>query len=102
MTADLRIGAVIDAVCEVCGISPGDLRKRSRAEPLPTARALVAHFLYRDIRLNPREILPLVCHPDYKRTAVYHYLGRRTLVEIKSPFQKELRLKVEAVRQRLG
>ena len=93
---------IINTVCEVCGIAPEDLNRRTRAEPIPTARALAAHFLCRELRMGSREILQLIGNPAYKRTAIYHYIGRKTLVENRMPFHKDLRLKVEQIEERLG
>lgn len=78
---------IISIVCGACGIGPVDLQKRSRKEPLPTARALIAHYLYRELNMMPREIFPLI---GCDRSSVYHYLGRSTLVEHRGPFQKHL------------
>lgn len=89
---------IIQIVCDVCEITPDDLRKRSRKEPLPTARALIAHFLYRELNMMPREIFPLIGHPLYSRTASYYYLGRRTFVEERIPHQRTIREKAEQIR----
>lgn len=89
---------VVQAVCEVCGIMPSDLRKRSRKEPLPTARALITHYLYRELNLSPRDIVSDICFPVYGRTAVYHYLPRgRTLIELQAAHNKALRATMERV-----
>lgn len=98
---DTKTQTIINEVCAVCGITPQDLKKRTRAEPIPTARALIAHFLYREIRMTPRDIFLLIGAPGYNRTAIYHYIGRKTLIETRSPFQKELKIKTEQIKQRL-
>ena len=87
---------IINAVCEVCGITPGDLKTRTRREPIPTARALIAHFLYRELHKDAREIVRYIGHPGVDRTSAYHYLpdrrkGKQTLVEDRMPYQKKLR-----------
>ena len=92
---------IINTVCEVFGVSHEDLKKRSRAEPLPTARAFIAHFLYTELRMSPREILSIIGNQNYRRTAIYHYIGRETLVEARLPFQKDLKHKVEQIKQML-
>lgn len=88
---------IIEIVCQEFGITPGMLKLRSRRDPLPTARAFIAHFLYRELGMFPRDILPLTGHPLEKRTAVYHYLGRRTLIERTLPFNKALRRRMESI-----
>lgn len=90
---------IIEAVCEVCGIEPVQLKERSRKEPLPTARALIAHFLSNELKMTPRDIWPLIGKPHIHRTSVYHYLGKSTLVEQRTPFQKELRDKEKLIRE---
>lgn len=83
---------IIEIVCGVCGIEPGDLKQRSRKEPLPTARALIAHYLYRELRMFPRDILPWIGYPVRGRTSVYHYIpGRHTLVEQRALYDRDLR-----------
>lgn len=94
----MTIADIIRIVCGVCGIRPEELENRSRKEPLPTARALIAHFLYRELNMMPREILPYIGYPSCTRTTVYYYLGRKTLVETRSPHQKDLRRKEEQVK----
>lgn len=89
-------------VCDECGITPEMLKMRSRREPLPMARALIAHFLYRELGMFPRDILSLTGHPVSKRTAVYHYLGRDTLIERRTPYDRDLRRKAEAIRVKLA
>lgn len=90
---------IINTVCEVCGVTVEQLRQRSRREPLPTARALISHFLHEELRMSPREILPFIGHSHINRTAIYHYLGKKTLVEKRLPFQKQLREKTEQIQK---
>lgn len=90
---------IIRVVCEVCGITPDDLKKRSRKEPLPTARALIAHFLYTENNIMPREISTLVGHLGATRKVGYHYIGRTTWVNDRSPYDKSLREKKERIEQ---
>lgn len=94
---------IVQIVCEVCGITPEDLKKRSRKEDIFTARALIAHFLYRKLNMMPREISGLIGHMGVSRTSVYHCLPNKhtrnkTLVEDRSPHQKELQKKAEIVK----
>ncbi len=92
---------IVETVCSEFGVTPDMLQLRSRRDPLPTVRALIAHYLYRELGMFPREILPYTGHPVNKRTAVYHYLGRRTLVERTAPYDKALRQKMDNIRIRL-
>lgn len=98
MTAD----EIIQIVCDVCGITVDDLKKRSRKEPIPTARALIAHFLHKELRMFPREILPLIGHPNYNRTAIYYYVGKKTLIESRMTYQRDLRDKFEIIEKILS
>lgn len=82
---------IIDVVCEVCVVTPADLKKRSRKEPLPTARALIAHFLYTELRIMPRQISQIVGHVGACRKFGYHYIGRSTWVNERSPYDRKLR-----------
>lgn len=95
---------IIEIVCDVCGITPGDLKKRSRKEPIPTARALIAHFLYRELNMMPRDISPLIGHPNYSRVSANYYLpsrwnGSHTYIEARSPYQRDLREKYEKIQE---
>lgn len=93
---------IINIVCEVCGINPQDLKQRSRKEPLPTARALIVHYLYREFRMFPRDISPLIGHPNYNRVSVYRYLpGGETLVEQRFPHDKYLRNHITEIDSRI-
>lgn len=92
---------VVETICREFGITPEILKMRTRREPLPTVRAFIAHFLYRELGMFPRDILPLTGHPIEKRTAVYHYLGRKTLVERTIPYDREMRLKMESIHSKL-
>lgn len=93
---------IVETICREFGITPEMLKMRSRREPLPTARAFIAHFLYRELGMFPRDILPLTGHPVEKRTAVYHYLGRKTLVERTVPYDRAMRLKLESIYAKLS
>lgn len=89
---------IIEITCREYGITSELLLTRSRRDPLPTVRAIIAHLLYRELGMFPRDILPLTGHPADHRTAVYYYLGRRTLVESRLPFNKELSNKFQNIR----
>lgn len=90
---------IIDIVCRVCGIEQPQLMIRSRKEPLPTARALISHFLSTELRMSPRQIKPLISGPGYGRTSIYHYLRGQSLVEQRSPYQSNLNRKARLIRQ---
>lgn len=92
---------ITEIVCREFGITTEMLGMRSRRAPLPTVRAFIAHFLYRELGMFPREILPFTGHPTEKRTAVYYYLGRKTLIERTAPFNKDMRLKMERISETL-
>lgn len=93
---------IIDIVCEVCEITRDDLKLRSRKEPLPTARALIAHYLYRELRMFPRDILPSIGYPHYSRVSVYHYIpGKRTLIEQRAMYNKLLLWQMTEIGSRL-
>lgn len=90
---------IIEIVCNVCGVAPADLQKRSRKEPLPTARALIAHFLYTENNIMPRQISQLVGHDGACRKFGYHYIGRSTWVNERSPYNRKLREMKERIEQ---
>lgn len=93
---------VVEIVCNEFGVTPNMLKQRSRQDPLPTVRAFIAHYLYRECGMFPREILPYTGHPIENRTVMYYYLGRKTLVERLSPFDKAMRRRMESINTKLS
>lgn len=92
---------VVRVTCREFGIEPDMLKLRLRREPLPFARAVIAHLLYRELGMLPREILPFIGHMPHNRTVIYHYIGRTTLVERLTPYNKALREKLANINQQL-
>lgn len=87
---------IIEAVCSVCSVPKEELCTKSRKEPLPTARALIAHFLYHKLRMSACEIRPYICHPESSSATIYHYLpnhtrGGKTLIDERTPHSRRLR-----------
>lgn len=92
------IETIVNVVCKVCGITRNELESRSKREPIPVARALIAHFLYNELRMLPRSIARYIGSPYRNRTSVYHYLRKEgSLIDRWAPCNKDIREKAEQI-----